>query len=169
PAQVAARLDLPGDPRGRLPPDLLAPQGRHRLDQPVRRVGLHDLALGPDSPPVGPGLLVARARRPLGRDLAAEGVPAPGVAVGDRVPQALGGGADVDLEDLLHGVLLDCLLEPAQAGGPGLGVLAHPPVVYEPDRDRVQEVELLAAVPLGLFGHLSMALASRLSVATSAR
>jgi len=32
---------------------------------------------------------------------------------------------------------------------PGLGVLAHPPVVDEADRDGVQEVELFAASPFG--------------------
>ena len=44
---------------------------------------------------------------------------------------------------------LQFLLEAAEPGGPGFGVLAHPPVVDEPDRDGVQEVELLPAPPLG--------------------
>ena len=41
------------------------------------------------------------------------------------------------------------MLEAAERRHPGLGVLADPPVVDEADRDRVQEVELLAAAPLG--------------------
>ena len=48
---------------------------------------------------------------------------------------------------LVHRALLEFALEPAQAGGPGLGVLAHPSVMDEPDRDRVEEVELLASAP----------------------
>ncbi len=55
---------------------------------------------------------------------------------------------DVDLEHLFHGGL-QSFLEAAERCRPGLGVLAHPPVVDEPDRDRVEEVELLAASPLG--------------------
>ena len=37
------------------------------------------------------------------------------------------------------------LLRSLSVGGPRLGVLAHPPVVDEPDRDGVQEVQLLPA------------------------
>src|SRR5262249_34822938 len=37
----------------------------------------------------------------------------------------------------------------AEGRGPGLGVLADPSVMDQPDRDRVQEVELLAAAPPG--------------------
>ena len=62
--------------------------------------------------------------------------------------EALRGGLDVDLEYLLH-ASLQFGLEAAERGGPGLGVLADPAVVDEADRDRVQEVELLAASPLG--------------------
>ena len=38
--------------------------------------------------------------------------------------------------------------EVAEPGGHGFGVLAHPPVVDEPDRDRVEEVELLPTLSL---------------------
>src|SRR5207245_3618293 len=67
---------------------------------------------------------------------------------GDRLPQALRGRADVDLENLLHGSL-QSVFEVAEPCGPRLGVLAHPAVVDEPDRDRVQEVELLPPSPPG--------------------
>ena len=70
------------------------------------------------------------------------------VGIGDRLPEALGRGLDVDLEHLFH-LTLQFLLESAEPGGPGFGVLAHPPVVDEPDRDGVQEVELLPTPPLG--------------------
>src|SRR5687767_9723506 len=45
----------------------------------------------------------------------------------------------------MHRLALQIGLEPAERRGPGLGVLAHPAVVDEPDRNRIQEVELLAA------------------------
>ena len=41
------------------------------------------------------------------------------------------------------------MLDVAERCGPGLGVLAHPAVVDEPDRDGVQEVQLLAAASPG--------------------
>jgi hypothetical protein len=78
----------------------------------------------------------------------AEVVLAPDLGIGDRLPEALGRRADVDLEHLLHGTLQSGL-EVAEPCGPGLGVLAHPPVVDESDRDGVEEMELLAASPLG--------------------
>src|SRR5437899_2958716 len=46
-------------------------------------------------------------------------------------------------------LFLQFILEAAQPGGPWLGVLAHPPVVDEPDGDRVQEVQLFASPPPG--------------------
>src|SRR4051794_17693999 len=70
------------------------------------------------------------------------------VGIGDRLPEPLGRRLDVDLEHLVHRLLLEVALQLAERGGPGLGVLAHPPVVDEADRDRVQEVELLATAPL---------------------
>ena len=51
---------------------------------------------------------------------------------------------DIDLEDLFHG-LLQFRFQAGKAGGPGLGVLADPAVVQEPDRNRVQVVDLLPA------------------------
>src|SRR5207244_13157695 len=45
--------------------------------------------------------------------------------------------------------LLQLCLETTARGGPGRGGLAHPPVVDEPDRHGVQEVELLAPSSLG--------------------
>src|SRR5262249_43535380 len=51
---------------------------------------------------------------------------------------------DVDREHLLHRLILQSALERTQGRGPGCGVLAHPPVVDESDRDGVQEVQLLA-------------------------
>ena len=94
---------------------------------------------------LGGGHLEVGAGLQLGDDHGrAEVVLAPDLGIDDRLPQALGGGADVDLEDLLHRAL-QSLFEVAEPRGPGLGVLAHPPVVDEPDRDRVQEMELLAA------------------------
>src|SRR5665647_2055991 len=54
-----------------------------------------------------------------------------------RIGTAFRGRANVDLEDLLHGAL-QSVLEAAERSRPGLGVLAHPPVVYEADRDGVQ-------------------------------
>jgi hypothetical protein len=50
--------------------------------------------------------------------------------------------------NLFHGAL-QSVLQATERIRPGLGVLAHPPVVDEADRDGVQEVELLAASPLG--------------------
>ena len=72
----------------------------------------------------------------------------PDLGVGDRLPEQLRGRADVDLEHLLHWAL-QSVLEVAERCGPGLGVLAHPPVVDEADRDGVQEMQLLATLPLG--------------------
>src|SRR5262249_48180019 len=44
---------------------------------------------------------------------------------------------------------LQSLLEFAERRRPGFGVLAHPPVVDKPDRDGVEEVQLLPATPPG--------------------
>ena len=150
PARVADLLDLPRHPRGALGLDVLAPQRAEALHEPARRIDLEVLALAESAgPPAGCDGLVARARRPVGRRPRRRSCTSPHVGVGDRLPQPLGRGLDVDLEDLLHGRLLQSCLEAAERGRPGLGVLAHPPVVDEPDRDGVQEVELLAAPPLG--------------------
>jgi hypothetical protein len=92
--------------------------------------------------------LEARPGRPVGAQAGAEVVLGADLGIGDGVPQALGGGADVDLEDLLHGAL-QFVLEAAQPGGPRLGVLADPAVVDEADRHRVEEVELLPTAATG--------------------
>ena len=89
---------------------------------------------------------VRRARRPVGLDSRAEPVLRPDRRAGDRLPQALGRGADVDLEDLLH-LILQLVLQADEPGSPRLGVLADPPVVDQADRDRVEVVQLLAAPP----------------------
>ena len=141
-AGILHGFDLPGDPRRSLALHLVAPQGGHGLDQPARWVDLEDLPL-PEGHPARSAHLEARARRPVRADQGAELVLAPYLAVGDRLPEALGRRADVDLEHLLHGIL-QSVLEVAERCRPGLGVFADPTVVDEPDRDRVQEVELLA-------------------------
>jgi hypothetical protein len=65
------------------------------------------------------------------------------------MPEALGCGADVDLEDLLH-LVLHSVLEAEERDGPRLGVLADPAIVDDTDRDRIEEVELFRdPAPLG--------------------
>src|SRR5439155_25115355 len=56
---------------------------------------------------------------------------------------------DVDLEDAFHVLLLQVLFESAERCRPGLGVLAHPPVVDELNGDRVQEMQLLPTASPG--------------------
>ena len=60
----------------------------------------------------------------------------------------LGRGPNVDLENLFHGVL-QFFLEVDEAGGPAFGELGHPAVVDQPDGNRVEVVQLLAAPSLG--------------------
>src|SRR5579863_4660109 len=88
--------------------------------------------------------LETRTGRPVRSDPHAELVLAPDLRVGDRLPESLGRGADIDLENLFHGTLQSGL-EAAQRSGPRFCVLAHPSVMDEADGDRVQEVELFAA------------------------
>src|SRR2546425_685327 len=83
-----------------------------------------------------------RGQRPVRLDRSAELVLRPDHRIGDRLPQALGRGADVDLEDLLH-LVLQLVLQADEPGSPRLGVLADPPVVDQTDRDRVEVVQLL--------------------------
>ena len=71
---------------------------------------------------------VGRTGRPVRLDRRAELVFRPDDRIGDRLPQALGRGADVDLEDLLH-LILQLVLQAGEPGSPRLGVLADPPVV----------------------------------------
>src|SRR5215212_605712 len=142
-AGVADRFDLPGDSRGSLALHVVAPERNHALDKPAWRVDLKILSLAEEFVRIWVSHLIARAGRPIRADPQIEGVFAPSLAVGDRFPEALWGSADVDLENLLH-ALLQSVLEPTKRCSPGLGVLAHPSVVDEPDRDRVQEMEFLA-------------------------
>jgi len=89
--------------------------------------------------------LVAGAGRPV------RGLPRPEVVlralfrIGDRLPEALRGGLDVNLVDLLHR-LLQFVLQAREGCCPGLGVLADPAVVDEADRNGVEVVELPATV-----------------------
>src|ERR1700693_4994191 len=74
-ARVADRLDLPGDPRGSLGLDLLAPQRRVALDEAARRIDLQVLALADRSECHGAGADVARSRGPVRGDPHPEAVP----------------------------------------------------------------------------------------------
>src|SRR5207248_8757425 len=95
---------------------------------------------------LGAAQLHARPRLPVGRHACAEVVLAPDLGVGDRLPEALRRRADVDLEHLLHWAL-QSVLEIAERGRPGLGVLADPSVVDEADGDGGEEVQLFPASP----------------------
>ncbi len=104
--------------------------------------------------------LVAAARSPVRADAGAEVVLAADLRIGDGIPESFRARADVDLEHLLHRAL-QSLLDVAEGRGPRLRVLAHPPVVDEPDRDGVQVVELLATL---LPGHDQARLLEQLQV-----
>lgn len=148
PAGVADGLDVPGDPRRAFGFHLVAPERDHALDELARWIDFEDLALAEQAVGLGGAHLEAPAGLPVRGDPHAEVVLAPDLGVGDRLPEALRGGADVNLEDLFHGALQSAL-EAAECGRPGFRVLAHPPVVDEPDRDGVQEVELFPAAASG--------------------
>src|SRR6266480_2901969 len=145
-ARVADRLDLPGHPRRTGPLGVRTPQRAHRLHQPVRP--FDDQVLPLDQRPLRGRVTepVGRACSPVRLDRRAELVFRPDRRVGDRLPQPLGRGADVDLEDLLH-LILQLVLQADEPGSPRLGVIADPPVVDQADRDRVEVVQLLAAPP----------------------
>ena len=151
PARVADRLDLPRDPRGALAPSRRRPRARRmRLHEPARRVDLEVLALAEQAAAPGCAHLVARAGRPVRRRRRRRSCTCSRISGSVIASQRRSGRrADVDLEHLLHRCSPVSVLRSLSAGGPGLGVLAHPPVVDEPDRDGVQEVELLAAAPPG--------------------
>ena len=168
PARAADRHDLPGHPGGALGLDLVAPQRVKGLHEQARWVDL-DVGARGDVDDTGHGGGVVGARGPVALRLHAEAVDRALGGVGDRLPQSLRRGLDVDLEhggaggdgggalgpgnslDAGHVLILQIGLEPAERGRPGLGVLAHPPVVDEPDGDGVEEVQLLAALAAG--GH----------------
>src|SRR4051794_9402677 len=120
-ARVADRLDLPGHARGALGLDLVGPQSVETLHEPARRVDLEVLA-GRDRAAAGVHALVARAGRPVRLHAHAEVVLLPRLVVGDCLPELLRGRLDVDLEPLLHRLLLrlEVALELRQPGGPWL-------------------------------------------------
>src|SRR5437763_7862295 len=149
PARVADRFDLPRDPSAALVLHLVAPKRGHGVDQAAGRVDLEDVTLAQGYGPAARAHLEARAGLPLRGRSGAEVVLAPDLGIGDRLPEALGRGLDVDLENLLHCLSLQLAFEPGQPGGPGLGVLAHPPVLHELGRAGAQAVELLATSPAG--------------------
>src|SRR5580700_6130421 len=142
-ARIADRLDLPRHPGRAGPLGVGTPQRAHRLHEPDRPFDDQVLAL--DQRPLRARMTepVGRTGRPVRLDRRAELILRPDHRIGDRLPQALGRGADVDLEDLLH-LILQLVLEAGQAGRPRLGVLADPPVVDQADRDRVEVVQFLA-------------------------
>src|SRR5450759_760871 len=102
-AAVSNGLDLPGDLRDVLAPYVLVPEGDHGLDQLPWGVDLEVLALAQRPGGALVRHLEARAGREVRADPVAELVLAPDLRVGDRLPETLRSGADVDLEDLLHG------------------------------------------------------------------
>jgi len=73
--------------------DVLAPQGREALDEPAWRIDLQVLALADRGGPRRVDGLVARAGRPVRGDGYTEGVLAPHVAVGDRLPRGAPGSS----------------------------------------------------------------------------
>src|SRR5215217_8621931 len=97
---------------------------------------------------VGTGVIefVARSRCPVRLHACAEVVLSTDLRIGDRFPEALRAGADVNLEDFLHWAL-QFLFQSGQTGGPRLGVFAHPPVMDEADRNRVEIVQLFPPPP----------------------
>src|SRR5664280_3213887 len=102
-------LDLPGYPGGALGLHGRAPERDHALDEPARRVDLEVHALAEGSGGVRSAHLVARAGRPVRGLAGAEVVLAPDLGIGDRLPEALRGRLDIDLEHLLHGTLQSAL------------------------------------------------------------
>src|SRR5262249_25126942 len=142
--RVSNRLDVPSDPRLAFATDVVTPERGHRVNQAAGRIDLEDLALPEDHPRIGRGQLQPGAWLPVRVDAGAEVVLCPDLRVGDRFLEPVRSGANIYLEDFLHRTL-QSLRELAERGSPGFGVLAHPPVVDETDRDRVQEMELLAA------------------------
>jgi hypothetical protein len=146
-AGIADRLDRPGHPRSPLGLHVLAPQSAKALDESARRLDLQILPFENRRLPANAP--VSGARRPVRSDDRAEIVFAPHFRIGDRLPQPLGRRLDVDFEYLFHFSVLQFLFQIAQGGGPGRGVFAHPAVVDEPDRDGVEEMQLLPPAPPG--------------------
>ena len=105
------------------------------------------------------------ARCPVGLHAGAVEVLDGHVPVDDGVPHQLGFDVDDDLVDVIglrHGSSLEFRLEPGHCPNLGLRVFADPPVVDQPDRNRVQVVELAPPVlaggyELGLLEHSQVA------------
>src|SRR5262245_27091339 len=97
PAGGADRLDLPGHPRGAFASDLVAPQRLEALHEPPRWVDLEVLAAGDLDHAGNPGP-VLRSLGPLRFGPDAEAVLLAHLLAGDRLPEALRGRLDVDLE-----------------------------------------------------------------------
>src|SRR5450432_175151 len=115
------------------------------MDQAARWIDLKHLTVA-EYPRLRSGHLKPRTWCPVRADGGTEVVLGSDLWVGDGLPQALRRRGDVNLEDLFHRAL-QSVLEVAQRLGPWLCVLAHPAVVDQPDRDRVQEVQLAATLP----------------------
>ena len=102
PARVADRLDLPGHPGGTFRLDLVAPQRGHRLHEAAGRVDLEVLALADRHARDRVPGVVGGAGGPVRLDSDPEVVLLSQLALGDRLPQPLRRGLDVDLEHLFH-------------------------------------------------------------------
>src|SRR5215213_11479959 len=109
----------------------------------MRRVNDEVLALGERALRLGMLQLVWRALRPVRLDAYPELILGADRRVGDGLPETVRRGTNVDLEHLLHRAL-QFAFQPGQTGDPGLGVLAHPPVMDEADGDRIDVVQLLS-------------------------
>src|SRR6185312_8123053 len=115
--------DLPRDPRGSLGFDVVAPEGVEALHEPPRRVDFQVLALGDRQARAWMNGLVARPGRPVRLGADAERVLGPHLRVCDRLPQAIGAGLDVDLEDLLHHSSSSRFLSPVSVAAQGSAYL----------------------------------------------
>src|SRR5581483_9151645 len=89
PTRILDRLDLPGHPRRSLALDLRAPAGGEALHEAAWRVDLEVLAVHQRLRAGRVHTAVARSDLPVALHPDAEVVPAPQLAVGDRLPQAL--------------------------------------------------------------------------------
>ena len=123
PTGVGDLLDLVGHARRALRLHVVTPEGPERLHEPARRLDLEVLALAERTGRAGVRHDVARAGRPVRLDGAAEGVTRALRGVGERLPEPLGRGLDVDLEHLLHGSVLESRLEPRERCRPGSAYL----------------------------------------------
>jgi hypothetical protein len=118
-----------------------------RHGQPAWRIECDDLAVGGDAA-VGIRVPERRSDRPLGFDARAVVVLRGLLAVGDRAPDPLRIGLDVDAVHVVRrghsGTLLQVLLQRAQGSDYGRRELADPAIVDQADRHGVEVVPLLA-------------------------